>query len=154
MRLDDTTWYDPATLRPLAHRSHAAVRRFSLDYGSGSVHGSVEDSTGSHPFEVAVADVFDPSALHPILRSLTIERATYLIPRFNHETRSVREDSLLVEGEEELATDHGPVPVWRIVVVSGGQRATYYVRRSDGVELKAVVRFGDNEMTIAHPGVK
>lgn len=154
--LDDTTWYDARTLAPLAHRSHGNGRAFSLDYEAGQVRGSVVDSTGTTMIDVAVPEaVFDPSALHLVIRAVEFEPgATLLLPFFNHETRSVRLDTVAVEGSEALDTDGGPVPVWRLSVRAAGRRATYFVRKTDGHELKVEVRVGAGEMRVLAPGVR
>jgi hypothetical protein len=116
----------------------------------------VVDSTGSTPIDVELAEpVFDPSALHPILRALAVTPgARFVVPFFNHEGRTVRRDSLFVDGSEDVATDGGAVPAWRIRVHAGDRVATYYLAKRDPRELKVVVQVPHGEMRVLAPGVR
>jgi len=155
-RMADTTWYDATTLSPIAHRSHGAGRSFSIDYQPGRVTGSVTDTTGTTPIDVALpSPAFDPSALHAVIRSLELAPGrAYVIPIFNHEKRAVVADTLVVEGEDSVETDKGPVPAWRCVIATEDRKATYYIGKADGSDLKVLVTWKGGELHIRHSGVK
>lgn len=155
-RMDDTTWYDSRTLAPLAHRSHGPGRTFSLDYAPGRVTGSMTDSAGAHPIDVALpSTAFDPSSMHAVFRSLELAPGQrYAIPMFNHEKRAIVTDTLAVEGEDIVDTDQGKVAAWRLTMATPDRRATYYVSRADGRDLKVIVTWAGGELRVRHSGVK
>lgn len=154
--IDDTTWYHAATLAPIAHQSHASRRTFSLTYAPGRVTGTLVDSTGSHPFEVALPQpVFDPSTMQSIVRALPLaEGKRFAVPLFNHEKRDVEVDTLAVTGSAAVETDRGAVPAWVLTIITADRQATYYVARDDGRELKVVVTWAGGEMRVRHTGTK
>lgn len=154
--IDDTTWYNATTLAPIAHRSHGPRRTFSLDYTPGRVTGTMTDSSGSHPFDVPLAQpVFDPSTLQSIVRALPLaEGKRFAVPLFNHEKQDVEVDTLAVTGSASVDTDRGAVPAWVLAIITADRQATYYVAKDDGRELKVVVTWAGGEMRVLHTGTK
>jgi hypothetical protein len=57
-----------------------------------------------------------------------------VIPFFNHQSRAVRRDTVVVDGSDDVATD--------------------YVAKRDPRELKVIVQVGGGEMRALAPGVR
>lgn len=157
MTMDDTTWYDPTTFAPLAHRSHGP-RTIALDYAGLRVTGMITDSTGaSRPVDVTLAaPAFDPSALHAVLGSMVFRPGlTAELAMFSHEQLAVAPTRVAVLGKETLTTAAGSVEAWHLSVERAERRVEYWVRASDGVDLKVAVALGDGAaMRIAKGGVR
>lgn len=154
--IDDTTWYSATTLAPIAHRSHSAGRDFSIDYAPGRVTGSLRDSAGTHPIDVVLSQpVFDPSELQSLVRSLPVKVGTsFGLPLFDHQKYGIQVDTLVVEGEDDIATDSGKVPAWRVGLATADRKATYYLAKDTGRELKVVVTWAGGQMRVVGTGVK
>jgi hypothetical protein len=155
--LDDTTWYDPRTLAPMAHHSHASDWTLTIAYFSPSAAGTIDSSGVVTRFEIPLGDgAFDPSAFHPVLRSLPFRPgAVFLLPTVSHENRMVRVDTVRVVGADTVHAGGEPVPVWRLDVAAAGRRVNYYVRQSDGRALAVVATPQPGlEMRILLPGVQ
>lgn len=154
--IDDTTWYNASTLAPIAHRSHSAGRDFSIDYAPGKVTGSLRDSSGTHPIDVALSQpIFDPSELQSLVRSLPVKVGTsFVLPLFDHQKYGIQVDTLVVEGEDEVDTDSGKTPAWRVTLATADRKATYYLAKDTGRELKVVVTWAGGQMRVVGAGVK
>ena len=155
--MDDTTWYDPATYAPLAHRSHGP-RTIVLDYAGLHVTGAITDGAGAvRPVDVTLAaPAFDPSALHAVLGSIVFRPGlTAELAMFNHERLAVVPTRVAVLGTDTLTTASGPVEAWHLSVEIGERRVEYWLRASDGVDLKVAADLGNGTvMRIAKGGVR
>ncbi|HEU4570506.1 MAG TPA: hypothetical protein VFS07_08040 [Gemmatimonadales bacterium] len=136
--MDDTTWYDPTTFAPLAHRSHGP-RTITLDYAAGRVRGVVVDPDRTrHDVDTALAEpAFDPSAIHTVFRAIPW-RPGYAadVAFFSHEALGVARRRVEVVGADTLATVRGPVPAWRVAVHFDDRVITYWLSQRDGADLK------------------
>jgi len=155
--IDDTTWYEARTLRPIRHHSHGPAGHLTVDYTGRRALG-VLDSSGHvtrHDVDLP-GGAFDPSALHPMIRSLPLgPAAVFVYPVLSTDEWIVRSDTIRVEGADSVATDAGFVSAWRVAILAAGRRATYYVRRDDGLDLKVHVDVGPGAaMRILKSGVK
>jgi hypothetical protein len=77
-----------------------------------------------------------------------------VIPFFNHQSRAVRRDTVVVDGSDDVATETGAIPAWRVRVRTADRVATYYVAKRDPRELKVIVQVGGGEMRALAPGVR
>ncbi len=154
--IDDTTWYNAATLAPIAHRSHSTNRTFSVDYAPGHVTGFLKDSAGTHAIDVALPQpVFDPSELQSLVRSLPVKVGTaFALPLFDHQKYGVQVDTLVVEGADEVDTEAGKVAAWRLTLATADRKATYYLSQDTGRELKVLVTWAGGQMRVVGTGVK
>ena len=59
-----------------------------------------------------------------------------------------------IEEAEVRETDKGPVPAWRCVIATEDRKATYYIGKADGSDLKVLVTWKGGELHIRHSGVK
>ena len=157
MTMDDTTWYDPTTYAPLAHRSHGP-RTVVLDYTGLRVTGTITEGAGAaRPVDVTLTTpAFDPSALHAVLGSMVFRPGlTAELAMFNHEQLAAVLTRVTVLGADTLTTTSGPVEAWHLAVESGGRRVEYWLRASDGVDLKVAADLGNGAvMRIAKGGVR
>lgn len=157
MTMDDTTWYDPVTYAPIAHRSHGP-RTIALDYDGLHVTGTIADGDGP-PRSVDMtltAPAFDPSALHAVLGSIEYRPGlTAELALFNHEQLAIVPTKVTVIGKEMLRTDGGPVEAWHLSVQFGARTAQYWIRAADGVDIKTVAEAGNGvSMLIAKGGAR
>ncbi|HVX89088.1 MAG TPA: hypothetical protein VG940_09190 [Gemmatimonadales bacterium] len=157
MTMDDTTWYDPATYAPIAHRSHGP-RTLVLDYDGLHVTGSITEGQGpARPIDVTLpSPAFDPSALHAVFGSIPWRPGLAVeLAMFDHEELAVVPTWVRVVGKEELATDAGPVDAWHLAVTKGERTVQYWLRAADGVDLKVTLEMGNGAaMRIAKGGVR
>ena len=154
--MDDTTWYHATTLAPIAHRSHGTNRSFSIDYAPGRVTGFLEDTAGTHPIDVTLAQpVFDPSELQSLVRSLPVKVGTsFILPLFDHRTYGIQMDTLVAEGADEVETESGMVAAWRLGLATADRKATYYLAQDTGRELKVLVTWAGGSLRVIGTGVK
>jgi hypothetical protein len=143
MTMDDTTWYDPSTFAPLAHRSHGP-RTVTLDYAGTHVTGRIVERDGSSRIlDLTLSrPAFDPSEIHAVLGSVAWhagERAE--LATFDHESLTVVPTLVEVEGRDTVQTVAGPAEAWRMAITFGSHRATYWLRVTDRVDLKVESEF-------------
>ncbi|MEO8448534.1 MAG: hypothetical protein ABI647_02015 [Gemmatimonadota bacterium] len=155
--IDDTTWYEAKTLRPIRHHSHGPAGYLTVDYSEHRAVGTLDSSGRVTRHDVDLpGGAFDPSTLHPMIRSLPLgPGAVFVYPVLSTDVWTVRSDTIRVEGADSVATGAGFVPTWRLAILAAGRRATYYVRQDDGLDLEVHVDVGPGTaMRIRKSGVK
>lgn len=154
--IDDTTWYDAATLAPIAHRSHSTRRSFSIDYAPGRVTGFLKDTAGTHPIDVVLTQpVFDPSELQSLMQALPLKvGAAFVLPLFDHQKYGIQVDTIVVAGSEQVETNAGMVDAWKLELSTADRQATYFMAKEDARELKVLVTWAGGSMRVLGQGVK
>jgi hypothetical protein len=155
--IDDTTWYEAKTLRPIRHHSHGPAGYLTIDYAEHDARGTL-DSSGRvthHDVELP-GGAFDPSALHPLIRTLPLgPGVAFVYPVLSSDSWTVRSDTIRVEGVDSVSAEAGVIPVWRVAILAAGRKATYYVRQRDGLDLEVRVELAPGtQMRILKTGVK
>ncbi len=147
--VQDTTFYDAATLAPLSHYSvHTGRRTLHIWYGEDRVTGTRTMTDGTEE-QVNVAlerKAYDPSSLLLLTRALPLEEGFGAsFPMFDHENLTVKMMSIWVVGKEWIETSDGGTEAWKVSINMGNadNPAEYWIDTNSRQSIKSAARWND-----------